>query len=282
MTIDVRAKMICNLGRVVEGSISDDLLQDSGLVRVTGELTISGVKSFTRGTRIELAYKQEQFGTVTRFPRPLRVLKSTADPYRNKTMVEVGCKLALMESRKVADVFKAAEHPPDWWRGTVTPLWPVIPARGYSLRSSSGGGGYASANPGGFPEDATPENYLVSWPPPPVSAQKLLEYCLDRIGIKLASNSSELTFYFSRKDVDLSGGYVSVISDLLKSHCMFGRLNAKERLVAKPIKIAAPEPGPTLRDSDLIDLEPIAGGDDPADTVLVSYDAITRKGKRNK
>jgi hypothetical protein len=262
MTIDVRAKMICSLGRIVEGSVSDDLLQDSGIVRVQGDLTISGVKNFARGQRVELAYKQDQFGTVTRFPRPLRVLKCTADPYRNKTAVEVGCKLALMESRKVADVFRAADHPPDWWSGTIVPVF--------------------SGQPIDLPNGQSSENYVTTWPPPPISAQLLLEYCLQKIGIKLAKNSEELTFYFSRKEIDLSSGYVSVISDLLKSHCMYGRLNAKERLVVKRIAIAAPEPGPTLKDSDLIDLEPIAGGDEPSDTVLVSYEATTRKGKRNK
>ena len=261
MTVDIRAKMLCNLGRVVEGSVSDDLLQDSGIVRVTGEVTISGVKNFARGQRVELAYMQEQYGTVTRFPRPLRVLKSTADPYRNKTVVEVGCKLALMENRKVPDVFKAAEHPPDWYTGDIVPL--------YTFNAD-------------FPNGVKSEAYAVSWPPPPISAQKLLEYCLDKIGIKLASDSQPLTFHFSRKEVDLSSGYLGVISDLLKSHCMFGRLNAKERLVVREIKIASPDAGPTLVDGDLIDLEPIAGGEEPTDTVLVRFDAISRKGKKNK
>lgn len=261
MSIDVRAKIICNLGQIIEGSVSDDLLLDTGIVRATGELSISGVKNFVRGTRVELAYQQDQFGTVTRFPRPLRVLKSTADPFRDKTVVEVGCKLTLMESRKVPDTFKAAEHPPDWWEGTATPVYPL----GTTL-------------PNG--QDAS--YYVVTWPPPPVSAQLLLEYCLSKIGIKLAKSSEPLKFYFTRREIDLSGGYVSIISDLLKSHCLFGRLNARERFVVHKIQIATPEPGPTLLDGDLIDLQPIAGGTEPSDNVLVNYDAITKKKKRNK
>lgn len=264
MTVDIRAKVICNLGKVIEASISDDLLSETGLIRTTGEVTINGLHSFGRGKLVEFAYIQAHRGKVSRLPRALRVLKSTADPYSNTTRVELGCKLAMSENIKLPDVFKAAEHPPEWWSGTARQVLPV--------------GVVAEIQP--LLQGIEISEYSVTWPPPPVSSQKLLEYCLKKIGIKKFKNTDLLTFHFMRPSVDLESGYVRVIGDLLISHCLYGRLNAAEVFKVSPIDVFSAKPGPTVSDADLINLEPISGSDDPVGTVVVSFDSVQKPGTR--
>lgn len=259
MTVDIRAKIRCNLGKVIEASLSDDLLSEAAIIRTTGDITIAGLKSFARGMLVEIAYEQSHRGTVTRFPRTLRVIRSTADPYQNITRVEVGCKLALGEQIKQPDVFYAAKNPPDWWTGTVKPVYQV----GTEL-----------------PDGDNTENYTTSWPPPPISARKLLEYCLRKIGIKKIRGAGLLTFYFMKSKLELDSGYLSIVGDLLISHCLYGRLNQKEEFVIEPIQLFKPAAGPTVRDADLISLEPINNGNEPAGSVLVTYNAIQAPGSR--
>lgn len=259
MTVDIRAKIRCSLGKVIEASLSDDLLSEAAVIRTTGEITIAGIKSFPRGRLVEIAYEQAHKGTVTRFPRALRVLRSTVDPYQNITRVEVGCKLALGQQVKQPDVFIAAEHPPDWWSGTVRPLYPVEIE---------------------LPDGSNTSNYVVSWPPPPVSARKLLEYCLRKIAIRNVRNADLLTFHFMKGKIELDSGYLSVIGDLLISHCLYGRLSQKEEFVIQPIELFSSEAGPTVRDEDLISLEPINSGAEPAGNVIINFNAIQAPGSR--
>lgn len=264
MTVDIRAKVVCNLGKVIEASISDDLLSETGLIRTTGEVTIKGLRSFGRGKLAEFAYIQAHRGTVSRLPRALRVMKATADPYANTTRVELGCKLALAENIKVPDVFRAAEHPPEWWRGTVREILPQSVLEEFQQ----------------FAPETEINNYQVSWPPPPVSSKELIEYCLKKIGINSFKGTRDLTFHFMRPSIDLDSGYIQVIGDLLISHCFYGRLNAAEVFVVNPIDIFSGERGPTVTDRDLINLEPISGGEDPAGTVMISFNSVQGPGTR--
>lgn len=98
MTIDVRANVICNLGKLVSGEVSDELMMEGGLIKTTGTLVLEGTTLHQRSKLVELAYYRPQVNTITRFPRTLRVLKAYADPFRNRTTVEIGCKLALMDT----------------------------------------------------------------------------------------------------------------------------------------------------------------------------------------
>lgn len=226
MVLDARAQMICSMGPVVSGQIGDDLLVDTGLIRTTGTIMIEGLVLPVKGSVIQLAYKRPQTGTITRFPRPLRVLRASADPYAKVTTVDVGCMLALKDGYvKRSDVYRAAKHSTDR-------------------------------------------------PAPTIKAQKLLEYCAKRLGLTLAAGSKTLDFRFLRSEVDLSAGYVSVISNLLISHCCYGYVNMAEKLVVKSIKLDAISTAPVVTDADLIELQPNAGGQDPADVVTVNYTAI--------
>jgi hypothetical protein len=94
MAIDIRAKVTCSLGTLISGSISDDYLQGSGLVKTRGSCVINGLITPAVGSLVVFNYTK---GNITRnIPRTLRVLSSFADPFRKVTTVELGCKLTYL------------------------------------------------------------------------------------------------------------------------------------------------------------------------------------------
>lgn len=100
MAVDIRATVTCSLGTLISGSISDDYLQENGLIRVRGSVVISGTITPAIGTIVTFSYTK---GGVTRnIPRKLRVLSSFADPYRRTTSVELGCKLTYLADLRPA------------------------------------------------------------------------------------------------------------------------------------------------------------------------------------
>ena len=103
MAIDIRATVTCSLGTLISGSISDDYIQGSGLVKTRGSVEISGTITPAIGSAVTFSYTK---GGVTRsIPRKLRVLSSFADPFRRTTKVELGCKLTYLSDLK---------EPVDW------------------------------------------------------------------------------------------------------------------------------------------------------------------------
>lgn len=95
MAIDLRANVRCNLGRLVEGSISDDYIQGAGLIKTSGSCIIDGTITPAPGTIVIFQYTK---GGVTRtVPRKMRVMSSFADPFRGVTTVELGCKLTYLD-----------------------------------------------------------------------------------------------------------------------------------------------------------------------------------------
>jgi len=98
MAIDIRAIVNCSLGTLISGSISDDYIQGSGLVKTKGSVEISGTITPAIGTVVTFNYVK---GGVTRsIPRKLRVMSSFADPFRRTTQVELGCKLTYLSDLK--------------------------------------------------------------------------------------------------------------------------------------------------------------------------------------
>lgn len=234
MPVDVRCNMICSLGTVIRGQLSDSLMTEGGLITTTGTIEIAGINLPARGAEVQLAYHRPQNNTITRFPRRLRVLGATADPYRGITKVEVGCRLALqMDLRKRTDRFLASTN-------TTTQPTP---------------GDVAS--------------YLEYTPP--IGAQAVLLDCLGKVSIQLATGSQALVFSFLEKDIDLSQGYLRVVDGLLKSEACFGYLTMDEKLMIQRVNLAAASSAAVLRDDDLIDLRPMEGAEEPADRALVSY-----------
>ena len=103
MAIDIRATVTCSLGTLISGSISDDYIQGSGLVKTKGSVEISGTITPAIGTVVTFSYTK---GGVTRsIPRKLRVMSSFADPFRRTTKVELGCKLTYLSD---------LQEPVDW------------------------------------------------------------------------------------------------------------------------------------------------------------------------
>lgn len=100
MTVDIRATVTSSLGVVVSGNVSDDYVQGSGLIRCTGTLVVKGLIKPNIGTSVTISYSKAAGGGT--IPRNLLVLSSFADPFRNTTTVELGCKFTYMADKKEA------------------------------------------------------------------------------------------------------------------------------------------------------------------------------------
>lgn len=242
MTVDPRCLIATDLGILLDGSgLSEDHAQETGLVTYRGTFIFDGLHTPARGRVIQVAYARPQYGisgTLTRFYPRLHVISSSADPFSNITTVEVGCALTLKAERRDAIVYRAIDHPPAWWSALSSDRQAVVP--------------------------------------PIIAAQGVIEFCLDQLGITLASGSATSPDVFLRDEIDLSGGYVEVLSDLLKDALLVGHINPAGELFVQPIELS-PGTGPVLTRTELISLQPIndRGG---AEQVTVDYDAVEIPG----
>jgi hypothetical protein len=240
MAIDIRATVTCSLGTLISGSISDDYLQGSGLVKTRGSCEISGLITPAMGDVVTFSYSK---GGVTRnLPRKLRVLSSFADPFRRTTKVELGCLLTYLNDYKPAP--------------TVDGEPPVETGKRQQCIN-------------GYFEFSNDSAYGV-----PIDAKMLLDTCLERLGITASSNP--LTNRFYRESFDLSPGYVSVINDLLLSESYFGYLSFDEVLQIATFDKAGGT-GPVFTKEEIIDIAPIGVGQLPGEAVVVRYDAMQLK-----
>lgn len=105
----------------------------------------------------------------------------------------------------------------------------------------------------------------------PIRAKSVMKKCLEELGITASSNP--LTNKFSVEKFDLSGGYVSVLSDLLVSESYCGYLDTSEVLQVFSLDQKGGT-GPVVDSTKLIDLGPINVGDLPGEAVTVSYDTL--------
>ena len=106
MAVDLRAVVACDLGIIISGDIGANHLSDrSGLVITTGSLLMEGLMAPARGTVVNLLVACRQRNAITRFPKVLRVIRSTAYPSDRRTEVTVGCALALFKDRKDQDTY---------------------------------------------------------------------------------------------------------------------------------------------------------------------------------
>ena len=88
--------------------------------------------------------------------------------------------------------------------------------------------------------------------------------------LELTGSLPPLTNTFSEEEFDLSGGYVSVLGDLLASECYIGYMDAGGSFAYKSLQ-SLPSTGPVLDGRNIIDISPIGVGDLPGDSVLVRY-----------
>jgi hypothetical protein len=98
MAVDIRCTVSCSLGTVISGSVSDEYVQGTGLVKCTGSVIIADVITPAIGTAVTISYTKG--GTTRTIPRKLRVLSSFADPFRATTSVELGCKLTYLQDKR--------------------------------------------------------------------------------------------------------------------------------------------------------------------------------------
>jgi len=240
MTVDLRAIVATDLGICVTGDVGTNHISDrSGLVMTQGRLQFDGIVTPARGALVSFLVACPQTGKVSRFPKPLRVIRSMSYPLERRSEVEVGCKLTLMKDRKDQDQYFAADDPPPEFANLT------FDQRGIT--------------------------------PPPVFAQRLLQFCCNRIGLTIAANSRPLEFAFLRPSIDLSVGYVQLIGDLIRSECCFGRILPNETLQVVPLTLNTGGTGPILRSGNLVSIEPITGGGEPADNYIVRYNAAERE-----
>lgn len=239
MTVDLRAIVAADIGTVISGDVGSNHISDrSGLQMFSGRLQVDGIVTPARGAPISFLVASPQYGQLTRFPHPLRVIRAVAYPMDNRSEIEVGCRLTLMKDRKDQLQYFATQYTPAW----------------YSRLSAA-------------------DKALVAVP---IYAQKVLEFCLQKIGLTLAPRSRPLQFSFLRSSIDLSGGYLQVIGDLLRSECCYGRLLPDERFEVVPFNLLSGGKGPVLTSNNLVSIEPIITGGEPADKYIVRYSAAER------
>lgn len=235
-TIDIRATVTCSLGTLISGSVSDDYIQGSGLVKTRGSCELKGILTPAVGTVVTFSYTRN--GITKKVPRKLRVLSSFADPFRQITKVELGCKLTYMENVSAAPTVdgEAAET---------------------SGRQQQCLNGYI--------------DYPANSPVPiPVSAAGVMDTCLTKLGLTASSNP--LTNRFNDDTFDLSAGYVSVLSDLLQSEGYFGYLDQNEKLQVCDLTKESGK-GPVITGADVVDIDAIGVGELPGEAVVVRYNS---------
>lgn len=98
MISDIRAEVVCSLGPLIKGSISDSFDTGSGISYTRGEAEIRGIYGDLTGEKIEFAYIKN--GSVSRIPRSLFVISSFSNPFTNITSLSLGCAFTLNEGLK--------------------------------------------------------------------------------------------------------------------------------------------------------------------------------------
>jgi hypothetical protein len=152
--------------------------------------------------------------------------------------VEIGCRLTLMENRQDQVVYTPDLYTPSEFEGLTSEQQDAVAV--------------------------------------PIYAQKVLEFCLDKIGLQLEAGSTALQFKFLLPEIDLSRGYVQTIGDLLRSECCYGRILPNGKLQVQKLSFTIGGAGPVLLQSNLASIEPMTVGAEPADSYIVTYEAGAR------
>lgn len=241
MTIDIRAIVYCNLGKVISGNFSDSYLQNGGVVTTSGSVLLDGIYSPAIGTRAEFAYYKN--GVLSRLPRSLKVLSYFADPFRRTTTVEIGCDFTLNSNRK---------PPPEGTESSEEEKNPT------------------SSEENNEDPCADFNERIV-----PISSNYIAYQIIRRLGLDIPS-PVPLTNRFNTETFDLSSGYVQTLGDLLSSEGYFGRIDENGKVAIENLNSPL-SAGPLISADDIIDISPIGVGELPADEVIVNYDSVRLK-----
>lgn len=272
MTVDVRAKVFCNLGTVIQGSLADEALSaGQGLITCRGQVVLNGLSTPAVGSSVNFGWVRGS--TIARIPRTLRVLSSFADPFRGTTTVQLGDKLVYLANLRGA---KAQEEEPD---GTNGPDPANYPSSDFDYDSpnacylpKAGAKPFNFSTPDAASKLTVREEYalapakVMGRAPMGIYASSVLSKCCMALGIGFTGQS--LTNVY-QDDFDLSAGYVSVIDQLLSSESLFGYLTENETL--QIVTIDGYGSGPLITTDELIDLSGINQGILPGQTVSVTF-----------
>lgn len=256
MAIDIRAEVTCSLGVLITGSISDDYVQGSGLVKTRGSCEIKGLLTPEPGSVVTFSYTRD--AVTTQVPRQLLVLSSFADPFRQTTKVELGCRLTFMENASPGPAVPDANDP----TGSGSPS----ATSGRQQQCINGYEDYPNQSPG--------SGSSLAGLPIPVYAEYVMETCLERLGLTATSNP--LTNRFFVDEFDLSAGYVSVLGDLLVSEGYFGHIDKDGVLQVKELNTEGGT-GPLIDSTSIVDIGAIGVGELSADAVVIRLRAVKLK-----
>ncbi len=283
MTVDVRARVFCNLGTIITGNIADEAISaEQGLITCRGQLVLTGLSTPAVGSTVQIGW--ERNGTIARLPRTLRVLSSFADPFRNQTTVQLGDKLVYLANLKgqqaqepepdpVAPDENGGPDPTNYpeadydWQAAEQCYLPKAGAKPFNFSSSQ------AANKLTVREEyALAPATTMGRAPMGIMAGSVLLKCCAALGLAVSGQS--LTNIY-QDDFDLSSGYVSVIDRLLSSESLFGYLNESEAL--QIVTIDGLGAGPLLTANDVIELSGINQGILPGQQVSVTFSSQRSK-----
>ncbi len=234
-----RAKVYCNLGHLISGNFADTYLQQAGLIFCRGSLELAGLYQPDIGSPVEFAYTRAagSSGTAARLPRKLLVLASFADPQRNVTSVQIGCRLSLMRNKR--DTVKVVKPEDSYKDETTTDLPPGT------------------------------TNYVS----PPISANFIAAQCLVATGIT-ATGILPLSNKYTVDEFDFSNGYVDILGQLLESEMIVGRMNDDDQLETFSLLESPASLGPVIDNTNCFTLSPNGPGELPAEQVITVYDPV--------
>lgn len=275
MTVDVRAKVFCNLGTVIQGSLADEALSaGQGLITCRGQVVLNGLTTPAVGSTVNFGWVRGS--TIARIPRTLRVLSSFADPFRDTTTVQLGDKLVYLANLRGK---KAQEEAPAE-DGSNGPDPATYPSSDFDYDTPNacylpkeGAKPYNFSTPDAASKLTLREEYalapakVMGRAPMGLQASSVLSKCCMALG--LGFTGQPLTNVY-QDDFDLSAGYVSVIDQLLSSESLFGYLTENETL--QIVTIDGYGSGPLITTDELIDLSGINQGILPGQTVSVTFD----------
>lgn len=240
-----RAQVYCNLGHLISGNFADTYLQQAGLIFCRGSIELAGLYQPAIGAPVEFAYTRSpgSSGTAARLPRKLLVLASFADPLRNVTSVQIGCRLSLMRNK----------------RDTVKRIKPAD-----SYKDETG-------------DDLPPGT--TDYVSPPISANYIAARCLVETGIT-ATGLLPLSNQYTIDEFDFTNGYVDILGTLLQSEMIVGRMNDDDKLETFSLLNVASTAGPVINDTNCFTLSPNGPGELPAEQVVTVYDPVPFKNAK--
>jgi hypothetical protein len=269
--IDIRAKVVCYVFprkepyQIISGSVNDDSAVDTGIVKTRGTIEIQGLVTPPIGTDVwvEYTYSYWRAGLIEKItqalPRELRVISSFADPIRRTTKLEVGCTFTLRSE-------------------FTDPNVPTL--SGSFFADISGFGGETQISIEEVEALLTEEDIVTI----PLKALKLVNYLRVKIGV--GGDDIFLANNFSIKEFDLSGAYVAIMSDLIKSEVGIIRMDSRKVLSQTPLggpkwktvwspgRILGGTRAPAVNSGSIIDIGPVNGGQIPPGKVIAKYNTL--------